>query len=193
MHLYGVTETTVHVTFQEVRPEHTAAGSRVPGPGRAAAARLPGATARPLGRPSAGPPSRRDPRRRARARPRYLNRPELTAERFPVNPYGEPERNRSGDLARWLPDGTLEYLGRGGAADAVAPLTGGVLYDLYGHTAMLLGCAVLLAGIGLSPVFSRTLSGGPDLRPVLRGKAHREHPEPVEEASPDRPPVPPSA
>jgi acyl carrier protein len=41
----------------------------------------------------------------------YLNRPELTAERF----ISHPELGRlyrTGDLGRWLPDGTLEYLGR---------------------------------------------------------------------------------
>lgn len=42
----------------------------------------------------------------------YLNRPELTAERFIDNPYGEGKLYRSGDLARWLPDGNIEYLGR---------------------------------------------------------------------------------
>ena len=45
----------------------------------------------------------------------YLNRPELTAARFITNPFagGADERlYRSGDIARWLPDGTLEYLGR---------------------------------------------------------------------------------
>ncbi|NZD57208.1 amino acid adenylation domain-containing protein, partial [Sphaerotilus montanus] len=44
----------------------------------------------------------------------YLNRPELTAEKFIVaEVLGRAERlYRTGDLARWLPDGNLEYLGR---------------------------------------------------------------------------------
>jgi len=45
----------------------------------------------------------------------YLNRPELTQERFIAHPYGgQPGARlyRSGDLARWRADGTLEYLGR---------------------------------------------------------------------------------
>jgi amino acid adenylation domain-containing protein len=43
----------------------------------------------------------------------YLNRPELTAERFIASPFVEGERlYRTGDLGRYRPDGTIEYLGR---------------------------------------------------------------------------------
>ncbi|OTA15525.1 Amino acid adenylation [Xenorhabdus beddingii] len=45
----------------------------------------------------------------------YLNLPELTAERFLVDPFTpEPDARmyKTGDLGRWLPDGNLEYLGR---------------------------------------------------------------------------------
>jgi amino acid adenylation domain-containing protein len=45
----------------------------------------------------------------------YLGRPELTAERFLPNPFStEPGARlyRTGDLARWLDAGELEYLGR---------------------------------------------------------------------------------
>ncbi|MFM7584652.1 MAG: AMP-binding protein, partial [Caldilinea sp.] len=42
----------------------------------------------------------------------YLNRPELTAEKFIPNPFGPGRLYKTGDLARWLPDGNIEYLGR---------------------------------------------------------------------------------
>ncbi|HEX8456524.1 MAG TPA: amino acid adenylation domain-containing protein [Pyrinomonadaceae bacterium] len=45
----------------------------------------------------------------------YLNRPELTAERFLPNPFrkeGGGRLYRTGDRARFLSDGTIEYLGR---------------------------------------------------------------------------------
>jgi enterobactin synthetase component F len=44
----------------------------------------------------------------------YLNRPELTAERFLPDPWGAPGDRlyRAGDLAKWRPDGALEFLGR---------------------------------------------------------------------------------
>jgi nucleoside-diphosphate-sugar epimerase/aryl carrier-like protein len=43
----------------------------------------------------------------------YLNRPELTAEKFIPNPFIEGKTMYcTGDLARWRTDGELEYLGR---------------------------------------------------------------------------------
>src|SRR6185369_3955737 len=45
----------------------------------------------------------------------YVNRAELTAERFVPNPYGKvagERMYRTGDLARWRGDGKLEFLGR---------------------------------------------------------------------------------
>jgi amino acid adenylation domain-containing protein/thioester reductase-like protein len=45
----------------------------------------------------------------------YLNRPDLTSERFIPNPFSDKPGARlykSGDLARYLPNGEIEYLGR---------------------------------------------------------------------------------
>jgi aryl carrier-like protein len=43
----------------------------------------------------------------------YLNRPELTRERFVAHPCRHGERAyRTGDRARWLPNGEIEFLGR---------------------------------------------------------------------------------
>ncbi|MBP5972478.1 amino acid adenylation domain-containing protein [Brasilonema sp. CT11] len=45
----------------------------------------------------------------------YLNRPELTQEKFIPNPFSTNSDSRlykTGDLARYLPDGNIEYLGR---------------------------------------------------------------------------------
>ena len=43
----------------------------------------------------------------------YLNNPALTAEKFTENPVNPGEKiYRTGDVARWLPDGNVEYLGR---------------------------------------------------------------------------------
>ncbi|MEB3219801.1 MAG: amino acid adenylation domain-containing protein [Nostocales cyanobacterium 94392] len=49
----------------------------------------------------------------------YLNRPELTNEKFISNPFGETQEigfgqrlYKTGDLARYLPDGNIEFLGR---------------------------------------------------------------------------------
>lgn len=43
----------------------------------------------------------------------YLNQPELTAQKFIVNPFtGDTQLYKTGDLGRYRPDGTLEFLGR---------------------------------------------------------------------------------
>lgn len=42
----------------------------------------------------------------------YWNRPELTESTFIPNPFGDGRLYKTGDLARYLPDGTIEFLGR---------------------------------------------------------------------------------
>jgi amino acid adenylation domain-containing protein len=42
----------------------------------------------------------------------YLNQPELTAGKFLRNQFGSGRLYKTGDLARWLPDGVLQYQGR---------------------------------------------------------------------------------
>jgi amino acid adenylation domain-containing protein len=44
----------------------------------------------------------------------YLGQPALSAQRFVADPFGAAGDRlyRSGDLARWLPDGTIEFVGR---------------------------------------------------------------------------------
>jgi len=42
----------------------------------------------------------------------YLNRPELTAEKFIDNPFNEGKLYKTGDLAYWREDGNIAYVGR---------------------------------------------------------------------------------
>jgi amino acid adenylation domain-containing protein len=114
VNMYGITETTVHVTWRPL----CAAGSRkderrsvigMPIPGLSLAVMDAGLRPVPIGVPGelviggAG---------LARG---YLGRPGLTAERFVPDPAGGCAGGRlyrSGDLGRFLPQGEVEYLGR---------------------------------------------------------------------------------
>ncbi|MFJ9752209.1 amino acid adenylation domain-containing protein [Streptomyces chartreusis] len=112
VNMYGITETTVHVSYQELDAATAAAGGgSVIGRGipdlrvyvldgalRPAAAGVPGELY------VAGPGLARG----------YLGRPDLTADRFVACPFGPAGARmyRTGDLGRWRADGTLEYLGR---------------------------------------------------------------------------------
>ncbi|MFD7450268.1 amino acid adenylation domain-containing protein [Kitasatospora sp. NPDC059827] len=122
VNMYGITETTVHVTRHELSAAPPPAGTTTaPAPagggGSAIGRALPDlrtylldGALRPVlpGVPGelyvTGPGLARG----------YLGRPALTAERFVACPFepGGARMYRTGDLARWRPDGTLEYLGR---------------------------------------------------------------------------------
>ena len=112
INMYGITETTVHVTYRELDARDLeAAGSAIGRPipdqtFRIADERL---SPSPLGIPGeilvGGAGGARG----------YLGRPELTAERFlpdPWSPQPGDRLYRSGDLGRRRTDGEVEYLGR---------------------------------------------------------------------------------
>ncbi|MFF2224340.1 amino acid adenylation domain-containing protein [Streptomyces globisporus] len=110
VNMYGITETTVHVTAATVTRREALAGSRSVG------RPLPGWSVRVLdayGRPVPPGAPGEIVVGGAGVALGYLNRPALTAERFVPDPLDPAGRlYRSGDLGRLLPDGTLEHLGR---------------------------------------------------------------------------------
>ncbi|HKX29004.1 MAG TPA: amino acid adenylation domain-containing protein, partial [Blastocatellia bacterium] len=112
INMFGITETTVHVTYHRLRGEEllkSSSGSPIgiPLPETGVYVLNGDRKMQPIGVAGeiyvGGTGVSRG----------YLNRAELTAERFIENPYlpGRPVY-KSGDLGRWLPDGTLEHLGR---------------------------------------------------------------------------------
>jgi amino acid adenylation domain-containing protein len=113
VNMYGITETTVHVTYRPLTMEdlNATSGSVIGGPipdlrvfaldknSQLAPFRVPGE----LHISGAG---------LARG---YLNQPELTALKFVPDPFSDEPGARlykSGDLARLLPDGDIEFVGR---------------------------------------------------------------------------------
>jgi amino acid adenylation domain-containing protein len=114
VNMYGITETTVHVSYRRIwqkdvieRANSSLIGQPLPDldvyvldvQGQLAPVGVPGEIYVGGGGVARG----------------YLHRPELTAERFIPHPFSA-ERGarlyRTGDLARYLPEGELEYLGR---------------------------------------------------------------------------------
>ncbi|HSF43791.1 MAG TPA: non-ribosomal peptide synthase/polyketide synthase [Thermoanaerobaculia bacterium] len=112
VNMYGITETTVHVTFRPVSAADPELGnSPIGGPLPDLRLYLLAADGSPV---PVGVPGEIHVGGAGLARG-YLGRPALTAERFVPDPLGggAGERlYRSGDLARRQPDGSLEYLGR---------------------------------------------------------------------------------
>ena len=114
INMYGITETTVHVTYRPIRLTDLATGSAGV-PASVIGGPIPDLQLYildqqqqpvPIGRPGelyvGGAGVSRG----------YLKRPELTAARFLPNPFGAGKLYRTGDLAKRLPDGDIEYLGR---------------------------------------------------------------------------------
>jgi amino acid adenylation domain-containing protein len=113
VNMYGITETTVHVTYRPIKSEdlhgvRTRIGVQLPDLDLhlldpSSLELVPDGTVGEICVGGAGV---------ARG---YLNRPDLSASRFVPNPFGDRSGGtlyRSGDLARRRNDGDLEYLGR---------------------------------------------------------------------------------
>nr|WP_268795449.1 non-ribosomal peptide synthetase [Paenibacillus sp. Leaf72] len=110
INMYGITETTVHVTYKEITEvEIEQAKSNIGRP-------IPTLNVYVLDAKRncvpVGVTGEMYVAGEGLAR-LYLNRPDLTNEKFVDNPFDAGAKMyRSGDLARWLPDGSIEYLGR---------------------------------------------------------------------------------
>ncbi|HEU4562900.1 MAG TPA: amino acid adenylation domain-containing protein [Longimicrobium sp.] len=113
INMYGITETTVHVTYRPIEASDTERAGASP-----IGVRIPDLAiyildARGLPVP-VGVTGELYVGGAGVARG-YLNRPALTAERFVRDPFSadaQARLYRTGDLGRWLPDGSIEYLGR---------------------------------------------------------------------------------
>ena len=110
VNMYGITETTVHVTYKEIGPEEIQANANAVRP------TIPTLQVYILDEQQQPVPIGVEGEiyvGGAGVARGYVNRPELTAERFVPHPFERDQRlYRSGDLARWNADGELEYFGR---------------------------------------------------------------------------------
>ena len=110
INMYGITETTVHVTYRPICIEDTESktGSVIGKPIPDLLLFILDDTMEPvpmsvMGELYIGGEGLAQG---------YLHRPELTEERFLKNPFGQGRLYRTGDLARRLRNGDVEYLGR---------------------------------------------------------------------------------
>ncbi|OUL35844.1 hypothetical protein BV372_09645 [Nostoc sp. T09] len=113
VNMYGITETTVHVTYRPI-----AAADLIQGAGSVIGCPIPDLQVYVLDQHRQllpiGVPGEMYVGGAGLARG-YLNRPDLTAKAFVANPFSDDSQTRlykTGDLARYLPNGDLEYLGR---------------------------------------------------------------------------------
>ncbi len=113
VNMYGITETTVHVTYRPIRIDDLA-----PTVGSAIGVPIPDLTADLLGPFGEEVPFLVPGEMLVGGdglASGYLGRPDLTATRFVPDPFGRSpgaRLYRSGDLSRRLPGGQFEYLGR---------------------------------------------------------------------------------
>lgn len=153
VNMYGITETTVHVTYKHLTMETTQQSASIIGK------RIPDLQTyildecmQPAG---VGIPGELYVGGAGLARG-YLNRPELTALRFVPHPFSKwpGERlYRSGDMARYRTDGEIEYLGR---IDHQVKIRGhrielGEIESVLGWSAGVKQCAVIVredGGVG---------------------------------------------
>ncbi|HEX6042795.1 amino acid adenylation domain-containing protein, partial [Longimicrobium sp.] len=110
VNMYGITETTVHVTHRVIREADVRAGAWSPIGIPIPDLRLYVCDGRMRPQP-AGVPGELYVGGAGVARG-YLGRPALTAARFVPDPFGQGRLYRTGDRARWRADGSLECLGR---------------------------------------------------------------------------------
>jgi amino acid adenylation domain-containing protein len=87
----------------------------------------------------------------------YWRRPSLTAGRFVADPQADPQAEgqrmyRTGDIARWLPDGTVDYLGR---SDDQIKIRGQRI-----ELGEIEGALLDQPGVGQAVVQARSLAGG---------------------------------
>ncbi|MEF3353754.1 amino acid adenylation domain-containing protein [Paenibacillus sp. GYB006] len=110
VNMYGITETTVHVTYKELRHSDTEkeVSSNI---GEAIGDLMVYVLDDYLQPVPIGVTGEMYVAGAGLARG-YLGKPVLTAERFIANPYAEGRMYRTGDLARWANNGTLHYMGR---------------------------------------------------------------------------------
>jgi amino acid adenylation domain-containing protein len=111
VNMYGITETTVHVTYRPLSAADLDAGSVIGVPIPDLTVHLLDEHRRPVPLGQSGEIYVGG----AGVAHGYLNRPELTAQRFIPDPFAAESKGRlyrSGDLGRYLPNGDLEYLGR---------------------------------------------------------------------------------
>jgi acyl-CoA synthetase (AMP-forming)/AMP-acid ligase II len=111
VNMYGITETTVHVTYRPIGSKDLGGSSLIGAPIPDLQIYLMDEAGTPVPVGFAGEIYVGG----AGVAQGYLNRPELTAQKFIPDPFvADPARRlyRSGDLGRYLPNGDLEYLGR---------------------------------------------------------------------------------